>query len=821
MGRSVTCFWITFASGVALSAQTPPNAPVVSSRGVVNAYSQVPAPSRVSPGGIIWINGFNLGPPQAVVASGVPLPTELAGVKVLINNREAPLFSVSPNRIEAQVPMEIANATANVVVVRGEASSRPARISVVALDPAIRSARDLGYGEAASNSVSGDAIVVRATGLGAVEPRPLTGEISGVDATLVNPIRAFIGGLSTSAIATPSQTRPGEFDITITVPPQAQPGDLLTVVGGGQANVAASPRRLYKTAPAPMVRYLPLPAPPPDLRAFAGSDLRGEFAMAAGPRGDDGCYAAYRIDFAAMTFALAEPCVTAGNRNQPNPFTPAVEGSAIAALLGPPAGELPSGVSSSVAVFTAGSSDALRAELPALAINVGSQGGSFRAALVAGSTPPAVNIDAESAEVTPAVAGPGGGGGGGQLPGGGGAIGANAGCLNPNLTVDLGDGLTKIISCIQAGQLFAAVIADDENAPKKAKFATMTAQGQIQNSADFPAGYLPIVLPALAVQQPPGGGAGPGGGAVVNRIRAVSILDANTVYVLVRSADGSKDALVSFGGQQPSSVIPFPDGWFAAACSPQLRVLTLDLARQFAIPAAKIAESQNKPNCPAFGFVLFDRDTRRMSVSESPGADGFNAASQGGDLADFVYTVSTNPQRVAVAESLYILDGTNGSAFRLDLPPGVQGFGQLRPELSLLTLFAPANATPAGNGDAGIAVFEIESASARLLPTPDGFANMQILTIFESSRKLLARGNRAGGAGSSLLLYDLVSGDLFMPTVPAGCVFAGVVPGAAGGGQPPQAALNVTLMNPKANSAIVGCFDGNRRLNGFLFLKAN
>lgn len=803
-----------------LLAQAPPSAPVVSPRGVVNAYSQVPAPSRVGQGGIIWINGLNFGPPEGAKASGSPLPTELAGIKVLINNREAPIFSVTPNRIEAQVPWETPQGSAVVIVRKGEASSRPARINVMALDPAIRSTADVGFGEAASTT-DGDAITIKAIGLGLTNPRSVSGEVGASDQTLANPVRAFIGGLAAPVSVAPSAGRPGEFDVRIGVPPGAQAGDLLNLAVG-PGSTPATPRRLYRAATNPAFQYLAVPATAAtDIRALAASDLRGSFALAAGARSTEGCYRAYRIDFDAKQFSTAEPCVTTGNRNQLNPFTAAIEGSAIAALLGPPEGELPNGVSSKMAVFSAVEGSPMKADLPSLATNLTSQGGNFRATLT-GTNPPAVLVDAVTAEVTPAVAA--GAGGGGGLPGGAGGGAGGAGCLNVNVTVDLGDGLNKIMSCSPVGQNFVSVIADDENAPKKAKIAILNAQGQVQTSLDFPAGLLPVVLPAVQFQLPPGVVLPPGGGAnaLVNRIRVPSVVDANTVYIVARaSADPTGDTLVVLTGQQ-ATTIPFPTGWFAASCSPQLRIFSLDLARQIGFAATKSAEKDNKPNCPAYGLMLLNRDTRAVSISESPGRDGYNAASQAGDLADFIYTVSTNPQRVNVAESLYVLDGTNGSSFRLDLPPGVAGFGAIREEQSLLALLAPANATATGNGDAGLAVFDIESASARLLPTPEGFANVQILAIFDTTRKVIARGNRAANSGSSLLVYDLVSGDLYMPPNPEGCAFVGTAPAAGGaGGGAQQQAVNLLAANPKANSVIAGCFGANRQLVGFVHLRSN
>ncbi|MBL8209709.1 MAG: IPT/TIG domain-containing protein, partial [Bryobacterales bacterium] len=80
--------------------------PVINPRGVINAWTQQPAPSAVAAGGLIWIDGINLGPATPLTGEGPVWPTELGGVQVMVGNRAAPLVSVSPARIVAQVPYE-------------------------------------------------------------------------------------------------------------------------------------------------------------------------------------------------------------------------------------------------------------------------------------------------------------------------------------------------------------------------------------------------------------------------------------------------------------------------------------------------------------------------------------------------------------------------------------------------------------------------------------------------------------------------------------------------------------------------------------------
>ena len=68
----------------------------------------------VAPGGIVSIFGSNLA--DTTAAAEFPLPTDLAGVKVRFNGYEAPLFYVSPEQINAQVPFDVTGYSASVEV---------------------------------------------------------------------------------------------------------------------------------------------------------------------------------------------------------------------------------------------------------------------------------------------------------------------------------------------------------------------------------------------------------------------------------------------------------------------------------------------------------------------------------------------------------------------------------------------------------------------------------------------------------------------------------------------------------------------------------
>src|SRR5258708_8093330 len=91
------------ASAILLSAQSP-TSPVISARGVTNFFTQEPAPGIVGLGSLVQISGLNLGPPEGVTAEGTPWPTRLAETQVIIGGRPAPIYSMSPGVIIAQVP---------------------------------------------------------------------------------------------------------------------------------------------------------------------------------------------------------------------------------------------------------------------------------------------------------------------------------------------------------------------------------------------------------------------------------------------------------------------------------------------------------------------------------------------------------------------------------------------------------------------------------------------------------------------------------------------------------------------------------------------
>ena len=206
---------LAIACAAALYAQAP-TAPVVGARGVTNFFRQEPAPGIVGLGGLVQITGLNLGPVEGAVASGTPWPMKLADVQVGIGGRPAPIYSVSRNLIVAQVPVDANAGLVDVVVRRDSGTSRPARLMVTPLDPAVRTAKDTGYGMP-WGSLNGQTLTVSASGLGVTDPRIEPGDVGPSD-TPAAPraaVIAYVGGLRAKVSAAASSKRPGEFDVQI------------------------------------------------------------------------------------------------------------------------------------------------------------------------------------------------------------------------------------------------------------------------------------------------------------------------------------------------------------------------------------------------------------------------------------------------------------------------------------------------------------------------------------------------------------------------------------------------------------------------------
>jgi uncharacterized protein (TIGR03437 family) len=127
--------------------------------GVVNAASFQP---RVASEAIMALFGVDLAT-GVEVAQSTPLPTLLAGTSVVVTDsagvsRPAPLFFVSPQQINFQIPQGARAGAATITVQRQSGRAGSLEVQVEAVGPAIFSANAMGTGVAAAQffRVSGD-----------------------------------------------------------------------------------------------------------------------------------------------------------------------------------------------------------------------------------------------------------------------------------------------------------------------------------------------------------------------------------------------------------------------------------------------------------------------------------------------------------------------------------------------------------------------------------------------------------------------------------------------------------------------------------------
>lgn len=190
--------------------------------------------TTVAPGGLLSIFGVRLVKVATDLSgwAGRTLPVSLNGTKVTIGGKDAPLLYVSPNQINAQVPVDLAPGPHPVVVHNGVGPSAAFTLTVAAVAPAVFTNpanvqeaavlknSNFSVVSASNPAAVGDVILVYATGLGQTTPAITTGGI--VPATTIantSTVTATIGGQPANviySIASPGYA--GMYQVAITVP---------------------------------------------------------------------------------------------------------------------------------------------------------------------------------------------------------------------------------------------------------------------------------------------------------------------------------------------------------------------------------------------------------------------------------------------------------------------------------------------------------------------------------------------------------------------------------------------------------------------------
>lgn len=242
-----------------VNSHPDPNAAVFNQGGVVLGAGFERGP--IAPGSIVSLFGRNLAAGQNL-ASDLPLPRQLGGVRVLVGDKEAPLFYAGPQQVNAQVPFELAAIRQLQVVIESNgvasapepiqtASTRPgifalgppygnqgaiiiANTNRLAMSPTAgipsEPARSLGY------------ISIYCTGLGATDP-PVASGLPGPFTPLSyvkNEVTAAIDGRpATVWFAGLAPGYVGVYQVNVEVPAGITPGSAVPVVltqGGFHSN---------------------------------------------------------------------------------------------------------------------------------------------------------------------------------------------------------------------------------------------------------------------------------------------------------------------------------------------------------------------------------------------------------------------------------------------------------------------------------------------------------------------------------------------------------------------------------------------------------
>jgi uncharacterized protein (TIGR03437 family) len=199
--------------------------------GVVNAASSAPAGNPISPGEFVSLYGTGLAKSQQIATP--PYPPSLNGVSVLINNKPAPLYFVSPTQLNVLVPFATTGPSATIVVQNGSVNSNTVTVPVAATSPGIYSLDQSGSGggailhtdyslvNAAKPAIGGETVLIYLTGLGTLTP-PVSDGTAGTGTALHTAdtdVVVYVGGQpATVLFKGQAPGFPGLYQLNVTLP---------------------------------------------------------------------------------------------------------------------------------------------------------------------------------------------------------------------------------------------------------------------------------------------------------------------------------------------------------------------------------------------------------------------------------------------------------------------------------------------------------------------------------------------------------------------------------------------------------------------------
>lgn len=766
-------------------------APVIYPRGVTDAVRQDPAPATVARGAALQISGFNLGPETVLKAEDTPLPTKLGDpeVQVLINGEAVGLYSISAGVILAQVPDDATLGIATVVVSVGGVKSEGRTFTVAALQPGIVTADGSGYGRARGD-FSRTPVVVTGSGFGVANPRAGT-------------VVAYIGGAPARVTTQLNRAVPGQFNAQIEVPGSARPGDLLNLT----VNARSSNLVTLQPLAAPSVDYLAFPEGSSDLAGLTTPDVDGRYVLGIAAKDTKGCFPVYSFDFSALKSAKGNPCLIASAANAVSPFINAAGTEFVGALVGPSLGTAPAGIAKQAVIVQPGKPDRIIDLTGAAANLVSAPGGTFTATIPSATEGGTATVDTITASTGAVRNAPP------AAPANGAAAGNGAGQVAAAIEVD---GLSKLLTnrIGLPGGLGAVVVGDSATAPAKFVFAVVKANGEKVSATAFPAGYVPLLAPAAPPQTAPGGGGG-GAPAPAAQVAAPAglgfyLASQKQVLVAAKKADDSAHALLAFPVDGAEAVVQaLPNGWFLAACTNNLRTFNVVLTGAIALFGSNSAENTYKASCPASGYITVETESGEINaVSAGQNVDMVYGGSVGA-VNDFVWATNLSAT-TRTSSSIYVFDGANRAAQRLELPTGVNAIQtpSAIPALSALIATAQRRAV----GDDGFVIFDLDAGTSRHLAVPEGFGSVSLVGFFPATRKLVARGISTDRRTSGLIVYDLEGKEVFVVKNPEGVASIGSRPGVG-------VAARQLVTSPNANTVAGIGYDADGKQVGVVSVR--
>jgi uncharacterized protein (TIGR03437 family) len=232
------------------------NAPVLYTNATLNNLNPQQG-GALAPGTVVAIFGTNFTAGPATSADSAPLPTNIGGTSVTIGGLPVPLYYVSKNQINAQVPYELDPGKQYEVVVNVNGTfTVPDHISLLAATPGLAAAQD---GSILAEHVDGslistahpaqpsEVIVLFLVGMGRVSPAVASGAPAPTDTlSVVNTSPTVIlddAAVTDISFAGLTPGFAGLYQINFTVPAGTAPGlrKLAVQQNGFTSNIAVLP----------------------------------------------------------------------------------------------------------------------------------------------------------------------------------------------------------------------------------------------------------------------------------------------------------------------------------------------------------------------------------------------------------------------------------------------------------------------------------------------------------------------------------------------------------------------------------------------------